>query len=200
MKKSLYLLLTLTLLLGCRAEHQDIRDAIERQRNDYPQSTVQDVYKSFYQAHFGAEHMISDTAAVRAYLLYEVEVAAADSVINPYYEPVGANSAYVRVYLRGVNEGLLTAEQLADAFIRSAKPSDMPQQAWADEWSRIVQTMRETGWEIDDEECAMLTEAAQNNYAVHHSQAYRNAYHPHYRIVRKDIFDNEFKHLINKSL
>ena len=33
----------------------------------------------------------------------------------------------------------------------------------------------------------MLSEAAQNRQAVHHSQAYREAYHPHYRIVEREV-------------
>ena len=36
-----------------------------------------------------------------------------------------------------------------------------------------------------------MTEAAQNKQAMHHSRAYNAAYHPHYRIVRRDIFEEE---------
>ena len=140
--------------------------------------------------------MISDTAAVRAYLLYELGLAAADSVSNPYYETVGAQGRYVRVYLRCVNESLLTAEQLLDAFIRSAQPGKQPEQSWTDEWSHIEQAAREAGVSCSEEENRLLQQAAQNNQAVHHSETYRNAYHPHYRIVRRDIFENEIKHLI----
>lgn len=201
MKKYLYLLLTIILVAGCRAERtEDVRTAIEQLKRDYPRSTIQDVYKSFYQAHFGAEHMIADTASVYAYLLYEVEVAAEDTVYNPYYEPVGANGAYVRVYLRGINEGLLAEGQLFDAFMRSAKPVEQPQQTWADEWQRIVQAAQDAGMSVSEEEKDLLTQAAQNDRAVHHSAAYREAYHPHYRIVRKDIFENEIKPLLHQSL
>lgn len=42
-----------------------IRAAIERQLAAYPESTLQDVYKSFYQEHFGPEHMIADTTSAR---------------------------------------------------------------------------------------------------------------------------------------
>jgi len=43
------------------------------------------------------------------------------------------------------------------------------------------------GWAIDEDEYALLTQAAQADRAVHHSPSYRNAYHPHYRLVRSDI-------------
>jgi len=194
-------LLLAALFTGCRASRSDVREAIERQMTEFPESTLQDIYKSFYQARFGTGHMITDTAAMRAYLLYELEVAAADTFPSPYYEPVGANGAFVRVYLRNVIEGRLTAEQLLDAFVRSAHPAQpatpdqsatslpaTPAQSWLDEWSAIVQTLREMGWAIDEDEYALLTQAAQADRAVHHSPSYRNAYHPHYRLVRSDIW------------
>lgn len=191
MKKHLYILLTLVLLAGCRANENSIQGAIEREREHFPQRTMQDVYKSFYQNRFGAEHMITDTAAVHAYLLYEIEVAAADSVHNPFYDFVGADGRYVRVYLTCVNNGKLTADQLFDAFIRSAVPAQQPDRSWADEWAEIEQVARTCYVPYTEEECLFLRQAAQDNRAVHHSEAYRNAYHPHYRIVRRDIFDNE---------
>ena len=195
MRKILFTLLAAAMLVACTKQN-DISEAVNRQLAFYPQTTLQDMYKSFYQDRFGAEHMISDTAAVRAYLLYELGLAAADSVSNPYYETVGAQGRYVRVYLRCVNESLLTAEQLLDAFIRSAQPGKQPEQSWTDEWSHIVQAAQQAGVHYSEEENRLLQQAAQNNQAVHHSETYRNAYHPHYRIVRRDIFENEIKPLI----
>ena len=37
---------------------------------------------------------------------------------------------------------------------------------------------------------------AQGHYILHHSHVFNNAYHPHYRIVARDIFDNELKPLL----
>ena len=198
MKKSVYLLLALAWLTACRANENSIQGAIERQNEHFPQSTMQDIYKSFYQNRFGAEHMISDTAAVRAYLLYEINAAATDSVHNPYYDPVGADGRYVRVYLTCVNSGKLTADQLFDAFIRSAVPAEQPEQSWAEEWESIEQTARACHVPCTEEECLLLRQAAQDNRAVHHSDTYRNAYHPHYRIVRRDIFEQELEPLIHQ--
>ena len=36
-------------------------------------------------------------------------------------------------------------------------------------------------------------------YAISHSSDYREAYHPHYRIVERRIFENELKPLIDKG-
>jgi hypothetical protein len=198
MKKHFLSILTVAMLLvGCQADRQVIQEAVGRQMAQFPQSTMQDIYKSFYQARFGAEHMIGDTAAVRAYMMYELAAAAADTLgPSMWYEPVGVNGACVRVYLRCVNEERLTAEQLLDAFIRSAKPSEQPEQAWAEEWKAIETIAREYNVPCSEEDRQLLMQAAQNNRAVHHSEAYRNAYHPHYRIVRRDIFENELRGFI----
>lgn len=192
MRKILFAFLSVLALAGC-TRPDAMEKAVCRMMECYPYAAMQDIYKSFYQDRFGAEHMISDTAAVQQYLLYELAVAAEDTVPNPYYEPAGAQGRCVRVYLRCVNEGLLSAGQLSDAFIRSAQPSEQPEQSWADEWAQIEQAAAAAGVSCSDEDRDLLRLAAQTNRAVHHSDAYRNAYHPHYRIVRRDIFENELK-------
>ena len=182
-------LLCLLLSVAC-TRHNAVIDAVQAQLAEYPASRLQDVYKTFYQDRFGSGHMIADTAAVRAYLLYELELAAEDSVPNPYYEPTGAEGRYVRVYLRSVNEGLLSADELFEAFIQSAQPAQQPEQSWAEEWDAIVGQIRQAGITFPDfeQDNEQLKIAAQANRAVHHSDAYRENYHPHYRIVEKSIF------------
>ena len=180
-------------LFACRTAHSDMKTAITRQLQDFPQTRLQDIYKSFYQSYFGAEHLITDTTSVRAYLQREIAEAAADSIANPYYEPTGANGAYVRVYLRCITENLISEQQLFDAFLRSAQPQQRMEdwhRLWQDE---IVPAARKAGLGFSDEELAELTAASRRNGAVRHSDDYRNAYHPHYRIVERSIFETEIK-------
>ena len=198
MRNVLLILLAATLCAGCARTNNDIEQAVRRQLEVYPLSTMQDIYKSFYQDRFGPGHMITDTLAVREYLLYEVSVADADTVPNPYYENVGDCGRYVRVYLRCVNEGMLTAEQLSDAFLRSARPQEQTGQSWADEWKNIERIASRTGVTCPAELSELLREAAETERAVHHSEAYRNAYHPHYRIIERSIFARELQALIDQ--
>ena len=165
-------------------------------------TTVQDVYKTFYQDRFGSEHMIRDTAAVRRYLSYELEVAASDSIANPYYEPTGAEGRFVRVYLRGVNEGLISEEELLDAFLKSAKPTAQPKQTWAEQWAQILACLDKIQLEQLDPDSVLpeLQIAAETERAVHHSNSYRQAYHPHYRIVEKSIFERELRPRLDAHL
>ena len=180
-------------LLACWTETGGIGTAIERQLRDFPQSHLQDVYKSFYQSRFGAEHLITDTASVRAYLRSEIAEAAVDSVANPYFEPVGEEGQYVRVYLRCINEGFITEQQLFDAFLRSAHPHQ-PLREWSELWQEeIVPAARKAGLDFSQEELSALVDASLRRGAVRHSDDYRNAYHPHYRIVERHIFESDIK-------
>ncbi len=169
-----------------------LRQAVEQLMNEYPASTLQDIYKAFYQEHFGAEHMIADTAAVRDYLSYELDHCH-DQTITLYYEPIGVNGDYMRVYLNAVKDGIITPEQLLWAFLDSAKPAQHSATGWTTKWQAIVEVIDEIIPGFGQEDRELLSQASQRNQAVHHSGAYNAAYHPHYRIVKREIFEQQLK-------
>lgn len=174
-----------------KEQAQTLQGAIERQMDLYPEARLQDIYKSYYQDHFGPGHLITDTAMVRQYLFSELEK---NDVSYPiYYEPTGCEGRFVRVFLSAVADSLISAEELLDAFMRSANEFQEPQTEWVTEWAEIVRTIRENEIYVEgfEEDEPALTEAAKNNKAMHHSRAYNAAYFPHYRIVRRDIFEKE---------
>ena len=185
-------------LFGQSFDTLSIRAAIEHQLTAYPESTLQDVYKSFYQDRFGPGHMISDTASARSYLMRELSEMSETSAV--YYEPIGSEGRYVRVYLSAVADSLITAEQLLDAFVNSANTDKGENKEWEAEWNCIVGVITKHGIILNDfdKDVAMLNEASRNCQAVHHSRAYNEAYHPHYRIVERSIFENELRSLMVK--
>ena len=173
-----------------------ICEAIERQMATYPESTLQDVYKNFYQDYFGPGHMISDTASARSYLMRELSEMTDGSSV--YYEPTGSEGRFVRVYLSAVADSLITAEQLLDAFVRSANMVKA-ETDWEAEWKAIVGIIKRYGIEVNGfEDAALLDEASRDRQAVHHSRAYDAAYHPHYRIVERSIFEDELMPMIKE--
>ena len=180
-------------LFGQPIDTTAMRSAIERQLATYPESTLQDIYKSFYQEHFGPGHIISDTASVRRYLMRELSEMSETQ--SPYFEPTGSQGDYVRVYLSAVADSLITAEQLLDAFVKSANSWQKPTVSWMEKWQAIVSIIQANKMEVQGFEAGLplLTEAARNNQAVHHSRHYNEAYHPHYRIVERSIFEQELK-------
>ena len=178
-------------LFGQSIDTVAVRSAIERQLTTYPESTLQDIYKSFYQEHFGPGHIISDTASARRYLMRELsEMSKTES---PYFELTGSQGDYIRVYLSAVADSLITAEQLLDAFVRSANLWQEPTVSWMEKWEAIISIIQANKIELEgfETDLPLLTAAAQNNQAVHHSRRYNEAYHPHYRIVERSIFERE---------
>ncbi len=180
-------------LFGQSIDTIAVRSAIERQLTTYPESTLQDIYKSFYQEHFGPGHIISDTASARRYLMRELSEMGETQ--SPYFEPTGSQGDYVRVYLSAVADNLITAEQLLDAFVRSANSRQKPVVSWMEKWQAIISIIQANKIELKgfETDLPLLTEAARNNQAVHHSRRYNDAYHPHYRIVERSIFEIELK-------
>ena len=191
-----FLILALTCsfcLFGQSIDTVAVRSAIERQMATYPESTLHDIYKSFYQEHFGPGHIVSDTASARRYLMRELSEMGKTQ--SPYFEPTGSQGDYVRVYLSAVADSLISAEQLFDAFVRSANLRQKPSVSWLEKWEAIVSIIQANKMEIEGIETGLplLTEAARYNQAVHHSRRYNEAYHPHYRIVERSIFEQELK-------
>ena len=178
-------------LFGQSIDTIAVRSAIEMQLVTYPESTLQDIYKSFYQEHFGPGHIISDTASARRYLVRELSEMG--KIQSPYFETTGSQGDYVRVYLSAVSDSLITAEQLLDAFVRSANLWQEPTVSWLEKWEAIVSIIQANKIELEgfETDLPLLTEAARNNQAVHHSRRYNEAYHPHYRIVERSIFERE---------
>jgi hypothetical protein len=197
--RKLILILALTCsfsLFGQSIDTVAVHSAIEKQLVTYPESTLQDIYKSFYQEHFGPGHIISDTASARRYLMSELSEMGKTQ--SPYFEPTGSQGDYVRVYLSAVADSLITAEQLLDAFVRSANSRQEPTVSWMEKWEAIVSIILANKMELEgfENDLPLLTEAARNKQAVHHSRRYNEAYHPHYRIVERSIFELELKPFI----
>ena len=183
-------------LFGQSIDTVAVRSAIERQMATYPESTLQDIYKSFYQEHFGPGHIISDTASARRYLRRELSEMGETSL--PYFEPTGSQGDYIRVYLSAIADSLISTEQLLDAFIESANSWKEPTVSWLEKWEAIVSIIQANKIELEgfETDLPLLTEAARNNQAVHHSRRYNEAYHPHYRIVERSIFERELRQVL----
>ena len=183
-------LMTATISQAQEIDKMELRLALQLQMSTYPESTLQDIYKAFFQDYFGPEHMITDTAAVRDYLYRELSECS-ERARGLYYEPIGWKGNYVRVYLSAVNDQLITAEQLLQAFIDSANECPPQPVEWKDLWKVIVDVTVEMGLDLKDfdKDQPLLLKASQRNQAVHHSDAYNAAYHPHYRIVERNIFE-----------
>ena len=198
---SLVAALLARILGACQTD--PVREAVSRQLDLYPESRVQDIYKDFCQDNLGPGHLIPNPEAARAYLLSELVEYRADLDSGRYekpsvrYVPVGDQGNYVRVDLSAVLDGLLDAETLLDAFVRSANEGKtLSEGEWTEKWASVEAVIRKAFPDIpdaDDDLASIDSLMADGHYILHHSAAFEAAYHPHYRIVAKDIFEEELK-------
>lgn len=200
------LLFALILLFGCQPSATET--AIRQQLQDFPESRVQDIYKDFCQDNLGPEHLIPDPEYARNYLRTELASFREDLDSLRYetpermYYPVGDLGNYVRVDLSVVLDGLVSEELLLDAFVRSANEGrKVTPEEWVAKWNGIAGIIGKDfrGIPGAEEDLARLDSLVKGgNLIMHHSPAFGAAYHPHYRIVAKDIFEAELKPLIDR--
>lgn len=203
MKRNLLIaFLSLLCLWASAAEKADfeksVRTAVERQMQTYPKSTLKDLYKNFFQDKFGPEHIISDTTAAGNYL--RREMASYSKTEGDIAEPTGWEGNFYRVNLSVIKNGQIPYQTFFDAFVRSVngiRPVTVAE--WQKEWNRIEAIIRSMNLTLPDYEAdkqEIDNRLNRGEYVGHHSKVFEDSYMPHYRIISKDIFEQELQPLI----
>lgn len=207
------LFITLILALACvacgtktdsKSDRELIGEAIAIQMKDYPQSTLKDVYKNFFQDAFGPGHLMSDAEDAQErmtnYLRSECESAKTDVDPSPYYVKSGWHGRFYRVNLSVINEGKVPFDVFLSAFMESARNFVLPEiEDWSKEWAVIEEVFKERGYEVpgfSEDSTAISNLLKIGEYASHHSEQYEKAYHPHYRLIEKSIFEDKILPLL----
>jgi hypothetical protein len=187
-------------LFSCKKETKDeqIRAAVENQLATYPKSTLQDLYKNFFQDYFGPGHIANDTTSAGAYL--DRELASFEHDSGAYHEPTGYHGNFFRVNLSVIKEGLISRDVFFDAFVRSVSNIEtISMEEWKEEWSSIdsvIQAMNLSLADYEQDRKNLFSLLEQGKYVVHHSEPFSEAYDPHYRIINREIFLKEIQPLL----
>jgi hypothetical protein len=172
-----------------------VKESVASQLKVYPESTLQDLYKNFFQDKFGPGHLISDTAAAKAYL--EEELSEFETSANPEVEPIGWENNYVRINLSLLKKGIVPEQVLLDAFIESANTAQMPGiESWKQEWAQILKVIEDLNPDLPgfaQDKAAIDSLLSTGKYAAHHSRRFETEYRPHYRIISRTMFDEKLK-------
>ena len=152
----------------------------------YPQLQMEDIFKYLYQSSFGCEHMISSLEKVKERILEEKDYVdrGKDTHLTGDFLVDILDGDYSRVHLNYLNLGL-KGETLAQIFLNSAVTEEKGREKLQEKLI-VVSDMVEKGllpfswkeFEIEKGEW----EAA-GYPPVHHSQMFREAYAPAYRVV-----------------
>lgn len=197
---SIIAILSITLLLdSCHSQTHPREDFVRSYFLKYPEATLQDVYKGSFQDVFGPAHLLTNRKAVENYINREMETA--ESLEGEDYVPCGWQGNFYQVNLKVIADGRIPMDDFVDAFMASANGIDTTlTQAWLDEWELLQQTTRKIvphlqGFKEDSTLLANLLK--QGKYVVHHSRKFNQHYHPHYRIIRRDLFEEKILPKLN---
>ena len=191
-KHNLILLFLATFLLAGCGGASDGREAFVRAFFErYPQATLQDIYKGSFQDTFGPAHLLTNRESVKNYILHEMKQA--DSFPGEDYVPCGWQGNFLQVNLKVIADGRVPIDVFVDAFMAGANGVDTTlTPVFLEEWQALLQTVRRVhphlaGFAQDSTLLARLL--GEGQYVVHHSQPFNDTYHPHYRIIRRDVFE-----------
>ena len=150
----------------------------------YPAMEPRDAVKLIYQNEFGGGHLIRDEAACIAYLQREYG-SVAQSTDAPLTEDIG--NGLVRINLKALDAHGYPPEALAADFIRSAALHTGNLETFLAKLAVLRQTVQEGHFNFSPAVLEdYLRSYAEAGYPmVSHSEAYRSAYGPAYRIVLK---------------
>ena len=150
----------------------EFRHILEEHLARDPLMTPQDLGKLAYQSEFGPEHLVSVTPDIVAYLW--AEWFSAEEVV-PAIEPIG--NGLCRFYLNPGRNVEQAAPLLAELFAKAAKEHKGTVEGLKARLAEISR-LNLPGWQE-----WLANYAAQGYPPQRHSQIYRDAYHPHYRVI-----------------
>jgi hypothetical protein len=155
-----------------------------------PEARIEDAYKFLFQATRGGEHAAPDEASARTYLAREWASLpeGGPSSDEPAIEWLRHDGALVRLHLRPAKAHGVSEEAVLAAFLASARAVRKDASGFTYAWQALGERLRQrpqghltrAAWEQLD--AAMRPK---NYPAVHHSEAYRTAYAPAYRVMRR---------------
>lgn len=185
-----------------------MRASVEEFLERYPEATLQDIYKNSFQDYFGPAHIMARRENVVGYLKSELQQMEQEKGAGEgkklsgsgYYTPCGWRGDWIQVDLAVVADGKISLEEFADAFMAGGGGAPEVTDEWLQEWNLLKRTVKEVapdmeGYRDDVRRITSLIE--DGKYVVHHSGRYQKAYMPHYRIIRRDIFEAVILPLLN---
>lgn len=159
---------------------------ILQQAQLHPAMTAQDAVKLCYQGCFGPGHLIADPEKAAAYL--HRELVTAPFTGEPMVQPISPD--YCRISLPGWREAGLPEEWLTTMFLISAAqtPQDGQEQFFSC-LASVEQLALQGLLPFSPASWRAFLENYGAPHAVHHSEAYREAEAPAYRVVSRGCAD-----------
>jgi len=154
----------------------------------YPQMALADIYKLLHQAAMGPGHAVrSADAAHKA--LDEEAAGLGDGPTEPLLDPISPDGRLARVHLRPYVASGKDLRALADAFVNTATTYPASRDKLAKFCGCLGDLADAAGIPFSRAQVTGYFDpiVAQGYPVVRHSEAYRAAYRPAYRVVATDL-------------
>ncbi len=164
--------------------NQFIREYLERR----PTSKVRDIYKLLYQGVFGVGHIMGQNAYPR--LVEEANrIHKDDYPDEPMVEPASVDGEMIRVNLRPFMRMNGDLDKLYTTMVESSKTEGSPE-VFLTLWGWFKELVETDGYKFDRQTIQSYDSelAAEGPRPKHHTEPYREAYYPAYRVVSRALF------------
>lgn len=167
----------------------ELREILIQHTKTYPLMQPTDAVKLIYQNEFGGGHLISDKEACFRYLKHEF--SQTEQKKAPLFEEIG--NGIVRVNLCALDANRISLDELFTWFCISSEMVCGDIAGFREKLAVLRDITEETAFGFGTDELDQyLTKYEEAGFPpVSHSDAYRNAYSPAYRIVLKKLFQEK---------
>jgi len=171
-------------------EHNErSRKALQEHCQRYPDLKIRDVFKFLYQSSFGCEHMVSSLDAVTEWIRREYRTVseASGGDVSGRGTVDLLDGDYSRIHLDWLDRGL-SAETLGKLFYLSAKTEEDGRVELERKLDVALEMVRsgELTFAVQDFMEAVSEWKEAGYPAVHHSEEFREMYHPAYRVISQE--------------
>lgn len=159
--------------------------------NRYPAMEVQDVYTLISQGAMGAGHFSTDEGGFEERLIREFEEAKADEK-QALWETIRPDGELVRVHIAALKARAGKPQALSTLCLWTASIFEGDKVDLMDGWDTFQHLCRDNRLrKFPEVEISEFTKWAQKNKypSTRHSTAFRDAYHPHYRLVWREFLN-----------
>lgn len=157
---------------------------LEAHLRRYPRMELADIYKLLHQAALGSGHAVRDAADAQARLQDEITTLGAGPA-EPMIDPISPDGRLARIHLRVYRDAGQDVNKLAQAFVATANSYPPAPEKLAKFCGCLGDLAEQGGLPFSRAVVVTYFNAiAEESYpVVHHSEAFRAAYKPAYRVV-----------------
>lgn len=161
-------------------DYEKTRQRLREHYKLYPELQIQDIFKFLHQSALGCEHIVSSLEKATQYIKDEYGRGITENKI--FVEKLDGD--YSRVHLACMDYGI-SAEALGEMLFLSAK-KEIDGQSKLKQKLKITEKMITENllpFNIDEFRSAAQKWEQEGFPAIHHSEVFREAYKPAYRVV-----------------